>query len=467
MSEHYEAQIELPVSIENAFAYHDRPGALQRLIPPWENVRIEQQAGSLEPGSRVVLVTRIGVIPVRWVAEHTAYEPPQRFADRQVSGPFALWEHEHRFESSSGHENSRLIDSIAYRLPLGALGGVFGGGQALRTIEAMFAYRHRVTRDDLSLLEKYKLEPKTIAVSGASGLVGKNLCAMLRLLGHRVLRIVRRPEESEDTIAVWDQPSDAKRLGECDFVIHLAGKSIASGRWNESIKREIRDSRVVKTQKLAQTIADLDGDRPDLICASATGIFGDRGDEVLTEATPIADDFLASVAEEWEAACDPARQAGCRVVNARFGIVLDPNDGALQKCLLPAKFFGGALGNGKQYWSWIALDDVLGGLYHCMANEGLSGPVNFTSPQPLQNSQFAKTLAKVLSRVALFPAPAFALRLALGEMENGWLLASTRVEPRKLIDSGYSFRFQDLETFLRYALGKDKKPNQYGAPENR
>ena len=480
----YQASVSLPVSAETAFAYHERPGCLNRLIPPWESVTIERSDGSLRAGSRVVLKTRLMGFPLRWVAEHTVYEPPRRFCDRQVSGPFASWEHEHRFDESavglrdgsltaetagvepavSGGSASVLTDRIDYRLPGGPLGRWLGGGKALHTIEAMFAYRHRVTADDLSLATRYPLPARTVAVSGAGGLVGSSLCQLLTLLGHRVLRIVRGDAAADDEIPVWADPRlAAERLEGTDAVIHLAGKSIADQRWNDHVRAEIRDSRVVKTARLAEVLAGL-GDKPSvLISASATGIYGSRGDERLTEASPLGDDFLSGVAEEWEAACDAARQAGIRVVHPRFGVVLSPRGGALQKMLAPAKFCGGSLGSGKQWWSWIALDDVLGGLVHAMATESLAGPVNFVAPEPVTNREFASTLGRVLSRPAILPAPAMALRLALGEMADALLLASTRVDCDRLRDSGYLFRFPSLEPCLRYLLGKVRSPSEASA----
>jgi uncharacterized protein (TIGR01777 family) len=185
-------------------------------------------------------------------------------------------------------------------------------------------------------------------------------------------------------------------------------------------------------------------------------MYGNRGDEILNEDSAAGDDFLAKVCQEWESACDPAREAGIRVVHARLGLVLSPKDGALAKMLTPAKLMGGALGNGRHYWSWIALDDVVGGLVHAIHTNDLSGPVNFVSPQPLTNREFARTLGRVLGRPALFPAPATALRLALGEMADALLLSSTRVIPDRLMSTDYEFRFDSLTDALRYCLGKER-----------
>jgi uncharacterized protein (TIGR01777 family) len=292
-----------------------------------------------------------------------------------------------------------------------------------------------------------------IAVSGSSGLVGSQLESLLTLLGHDVRPIVRSASSEPREIAAWESETETAKFADVDAVVHLAGKSIADARWTESIKQEIRDSRVIKTRQLCESLAKLTKKPGVLVCASATGIYGDRGDEELNESSPTGDGFLADVAREWEEACRPAVEAGIRVVHARFGIVISPRGGALQKMLLPAKFAGGALGSGKQWWSWIALDDVIGAIYHAMSDDSLSGPVNFVSPQPLTNGDFALTLASVVGRPAVFPAPAVALRLALGEMADEMLLASARVIPRRLEQSGYRFRFTELEDCLRYSLG--------------
>ncbi|MAI34010.1 MAG: TIGR01777 family protein [Rhodopirellula sp.] len=452
----YVASSQLPVSVEDAFAYHERHGALQRLVPPWESVEVERTDNSLAVGSEVVLKTSVFGVPVRWVAQHTAYEPPRLFADTQLSGPFAKWCHDHRFEAVGEH--SSLTDQIEFDVPFGAIGSLFGGKAALGKIESMFAYRHRVTRDDLTLQAEHPLGVKRVAISGSTGLVGKQLGSMLTLLGHEVIPIVRKQKHESPSegkmIAAWS--GEAAKLADTDVVVHLAGKSIASGRWSDETKRQIRESRVQKTRSLCESLAKLETKPEVLICASATGIYGSRGNEWLDESSSSGDDFLADVAREWENACQPAIDAGIRVVDARFRWVLSPKGGALQKMLTPAKFAGGSLGNGRQWWSWIALDDVLGAIYHAIAKSSLSGPVNFVSSDPITNAGFAKTLGQVIGRPAIFPAPAFMLRAALGEMADALLLSSARVKPTKLTESGYQFRFNDLTQFLKYSLGRER-----------
>jgi len=449
----YVASSSLPVAFGEAFAYHERPGALQRLIPPWESVKIESSDNSLAIGSRVVLKTSLMGVPIKWIARHTGYDPPHSFADTQLSGPFASWDHRHVFQAVGSQ--SVLRDEVEFQLPLGSVGEALGSGIAMARIESMFAYRHRVTSDDLTLHADHPIARKQIAISGSSGLVGSQLGAMLTLLGHHVVPVVRKPTETPGAIAAWS--GEADQLSQIDVVVHLAGKSIASGRWSDEVKREIRESRVEKTRALCESLARLKRKPEVLICASAIGIYGNRENEWLDESSTMGEDFLSEVGRDWEAACQPAVEAGIRVVNARLGLVLSPHGGALRKMLLPAKFAGGALGNGKQWWSWIALDDVLGAIYHAMANPELSGPVNLVSQNPVTNRDFAKTLGRVIGRPAIFPAYAFMLRAAMGEMADALLLSSARVKPGKLTQSGYRFRFNDLTEFLRYSLGYERR----------
>ncbi len=294
-----------------------------------------------------------------------------------------------------------------------------------------------------------------ILISGSSGLIGSALRVALAEQGHEIIRLVRSKEAGG---AYWNPDSleiDASSLESIQAVIHLAGKNVASERWTESVKREIRDSRVRGTRLLAGTLAQMQTPPKVLITASAIGYYGDRGDEILTEDSPAGTGFLAEVCEEWERAVEPAREKGIRVVCLRLGTVLDPNEGALAKMLRPFRFgLGGIMGTGEQYWSWITLKDVVSAVIHCLQNEEINGPVNCTSPNPVTNREFTETLADTLSRPAFMPAPAFALILVLGEMAESLILSSVRVEPRKLLESGFHFRYPDLKGALMEMVGE-------------
>jgi uncharacterized protein len=292
-----------------------------------------------------------------------------------------------------------------------------------------------------------------ILLSGSSGLVGSALVFHFVSDGHQVFRLVRSPEE--DGI-VWDpkQPiSDRKALEGLDAVIHLAGESIAEGRWNEQKKREIRESRIQGTRHLSEALGSLNSPPKVMICASASGYYGDRGDEILREESHPGTGFLPDVCQEWEGATQLAADKGIRVVNTRFGIILSRKGGALPQMLTPFKFgAGGKIGSGRQYWSWIDLDDVVAAIEHCINKDDLQGPVNTCTPNPVRNAEFAHTVGHVLKRPAILPLPGFAARAVLGEMANALLLCSCRMEPAKLIASGYTFAYPDLESSLRHQL---------------
>lgn len=297
-----------------------------------------------------------------------------------------------------------------------------------------------------------------ILFSGSHGLVGAALIKSLEADGgHEIFRLVRHYPESPSQIE-WspDRYSIAlARIEGFDAVVHLAGESIAEGRWTDAKKKRIRESRVKGTRLLGDALANLTQPPKIMVSASAIGYYGNRGDEVLRESSAPGNDFLSEVCVEWEKATALAIEKGIRVVNTRFGIILDSNGGALAKMLPPFRMgIGGRIGSGKQWMSWIALDDVVGGLKFALTNEALNGPVNFVAPNPVTNSEFTKTLGKVLSRPTLFPIPAFGVRLAFGEMADALLLSSERVAPAMLEASGYEFQYSNLDKALVRAIAE-------------
>jgi uncharacterized protein (TIGR01777 family) len=302
------------------------------------------------------------------------------------------------------------------------------------------------------------LAGQSIVVTGASGLVGRRLTRELQQAGATVIAAVRRPVSDPAREIHWQPDAgriDTARLEGVDAVVHLAGENIAGGRWTEGFKQKIRDSRVKGTRLIAEAIAGARTKPKTLVCASAIGYYGDRGEETLSEASAPGSDFLAEVCREWEAACQPARNAGVRVVNVRIGVVLSPEGGALKQMLTPFKLgVGGKVGSGQQYMSWVALDDVAGAIVFLLAKPQAAGAVNLVSPQAVKNAEFTKTLGRVLKRPTIVPAPAFGLRLAFGEMADALLLSSTRVVPQGLTAAGYQFRQPELEAALRHLLAK-------------
>ena len=295
-----------------------------------------------------------------------------------------------------------------------------------------------------------------IAVTGSGGLVGSALVPLLTMGGHRVSRLVRKSPSGNDV--PWDPAEgvrDLSRLEGVDAVIHLAGESIAAGRWTPHRKEEIRRSRVEGTRRLCESLARLSRRPKVLVSASAIGFYGDRGGETLTEDSESGKDFLAEVCREWEAATEPASHAGIRVVHMRFGMILSPSGGALKKMLLPFRLgAGGRIGSGSQYVSWIAIDDAIGSIHHAVCTDSLKGAVNGVAPAPVTNAEFTRVLAQVLSRPAIFPLPAFAARIAFGEMADALLLAGARVMPTRLQASGYRFLYPELEGALKHLLGR-------------
>jgi uncharacterized protein (TIGR01777 family) len=297
--------------------------------------------------------------------------------------------------------------------------------------------------------------PLRIAITGATGFIGSHLAPTLRAEGHTVVPVSRKPLPNG---IQWNPDRgelDPAPFEGIDVVIHLAGEGIADKRWSEDRKRAIRESRTGPTALLAKTLASLDRPPRVLISMSAVGIYGDRGDEVLTEASPLGNDFLAQACIAWEAAGDAARAAGIRVVHPRMGIVLSPDGSALAKMLPVFRLgIGGRLGSGRQWLSWVAIDDAMRGLRHCALHEELSGPVNLTSPQPSTNADFTRILATVLRRPAVIPVPTFALKLLFGEMAEGTVLASQRTLPARLADAGFQFRFAAMDMALRHLLAR-------------
>ncbi|WP_233576196.1 TIGR01777 family oxidoreductase [Saccharopolyspora rhizosphaerae] len=431
--------------IEEVFAWHGRPGAITRLTPPWQPVRVVAEASSLRDGHAVLGFPG----GLRWVAAHQpdAYDPPHQFEDVLESRPLARvlrWRHTHRFAEVDG-DRTRVEDSVATPVPR-------------RALRAMFRYRHAQLADDLTAHARARSwtdRALTVAVTGSNGLVGKAVTALLSTGGHRVLRLVRRaaraPEERR-----WD-PLDpaADLLRGVDAVIHLAGEPIA-GRFTHAHEVAIRDSRVEPTRLLAQRAATSPDGPTAFVSASAIGIYGpDRGDEPLTEDSERGEGFLADVVAEWEAATAPAEQAGLRCVRVRTGIVQSPQGGTL-RLLYPlfAAGAGGRLGDGTHWLSWIGIDDLADIYLRAVCDQATSGPINAVAPRPVRNQRYTRTLASVLHRPAVLPVPALAPRLLLGRRGADELaLADQNVRPARLLAQEHVFRHPELDSALRHVLG--------------
>lgn len=295
---------------------------------------------------------------------------------------------------------------------------------------------------------------QTVAITGASGMVGTALGMTLRQAGHKSLSITRKASSSDSIL--WDPATglkDTSRLKDVDTIVHLAGENIAAGRWTTALKDRIRRSRVEGTRSLVKSIAAVQQRPKTLVCASAIGYYGERGETILDEDAVAGTGFLADVCREWEHEARAASDLGLRVVTVRIGVVLSPKGGALAKMLMPFKLgVGGIIGSGKQYWSWIGLHDLVRIIAYCVENESVNGAVNGVSPNPMTNYDFTKGVGRALHRPTIFPLPAFVAKLVLGEMANDLLLSSTRVIPKKLQDHGFQFDYPELVGCLEHEL---------------
>jgi uncharacterized protein len=449
----YESQIS--ASADDLLAWHARPGAFERLTPDWAHTRVIESSGSIYPGDWKKIRVAMGPTHFDWVVEHERLDGTG-FRDVQRTGPFKSWRHDHHFRDV-GPGASLLEDRIDYALPLGKIGALVADTRTRRTLDNLFWFRHTRTRNDLARHHRSMASaPLRIAITGSTGLVGSQLVSFLRAGGHTVLPIVRKLTGAPDEIH-WNPQTgdiDATGLEGVDAVIHLAGASIADGRWTQVQKHRIEESRVSGTSLLAETLAKLSRPPKVFVSASAVGFYGDRGESIITENMLQGDGFLSGVCAAWEGAADAAREAGIRVVHPRLGIVLAGGGGMLSK-LLPLFRIGGGgrLSDGGQFMSWVALDDLLGILLESVTNERISGPVNAVSPNPVTNRDFTEILARVVHRPAIVPAPAPFLRIALGQMADELLLASQRAVPQCLAREGFAFDFPSLEDALRFELG--------------
>ena len=443
---------------EEVFSWHERPGALERLTPPWANVDVEHKDPGVRDGATVVLRVHQGPASFRWELRHRDYQSNRQFRDEQVSGPLKSWLHTHRFEPRP-EGGTALEDVIELEAPLGLpVGPTWVKGE----LDRLFTFRYRRLATDMARHGAHAGKPRlTVAITGASGLVGSALCHFLTTGGHRVIRLVRTREGLKEGEAYWNPHTgdvDRDALAQADAVVHLAGASIAGGRWTDERKKVLLESRVKGTDLIARTLAGLGGSGPRvLVSASAVGYYGNRNDERLDEKSAPGGGFLAEVVKQWEAATAPAGRAGVRVVRLRTGVVISPAGGALGQMLLPFKMgVGGRLGSGRQYFSWVDLDDLVGIILHALYTPGLEGAVNATAPNPVTNASFTDALGRTLGRPTVLPVPALAVKAAFGQLGEEALLWGQRVLPTKLEGSGFHFFYEGVEESLRFQLGRQK-----------
>jgi uncharacterized protein len=446
----------MPVSADDLYEWQARPSTFERLIPPWQRLRVVERPQALVNGARLELLYRGGPVKGRWVAEYTGVVRGRQFVDRQVQGPFGVWEHTHRFVPR-GEGQSELIDHVEYELPLGRLSGGLGSARITAGLQRIFRLRHARTRGDLERHGAWKTRaPLKVAIGGATGMIGSHLATYLAGAGHEVVRLVRRPAVEPDEVS-WDPAAgriDPSQLAGVGAVVNLSGVSTA-GLWTAARRRAILASRMQATTTLVNAMTQMETPPSVFVSASAVGAYGSRGDEEITERSSLGGGFLADVCREWEAAASKGAAAGMRVVTPRFGIVMSAAGGALAKMLPAFKAgLGVRIGDGRQWWSWVELDDLLSALEWVLHDAELSGAVNISTPRPVSNVDFTRTLGYVLHRPAGLVAPRSVVALGLGGLGEEMFLASQRAVPARLEARGFRFSYPDLEAALRFELGR-------------
>lgn len=443
-------------SAEELYDWHTRPGALERLLPPWENTEIIKSSGGLAPGTEVDLKLKLGPFPISFQARHMQAVPSKMFRDRQVKGPFAKWSHSHFFQQRD--HATALLDKVIYRIPFQNLLPQFISRYVDKNLQRMFIYRTEQLINDIQLHKTLASPPLRILISGASGSLGRDLVPLLTTGGHKVWTLVRRPPIQEKNEIFWDPDAGilhSKDIPDIDGVIHLAGEYIGLNRWTDKSKNAVIKSRIKGTNLISSVIANMEKIPKVFLCASAVGYYGDCGTAMVDETSAPGSDFISEVCSTWENATKAAQEANIRTVFLRLGVGLTPKSGALRRILTTSPFgMHRYFGSGEQYISWISNEDIISAMLHTLVTPSLSGPLNIAAPCPVTNFELMNTLAKVTGRPLLFPIPAWPLKLIYGQMASEILLSGCRVSSEKLTRSGFTFRHPDLETALRFMLGR-------------
>lgn len=445
-----------PCTAEELYHFHSRPGALERLLPPWDGSEVVWKKGTLAPGGKVLMKLRQGPISFHWEAHHIAETPGLVFQDIQHKGPFARFAHVHKFSDTA--EGALLEDEIEFALPFQNVLPPFANNQVVQMLTRIFSYREHTIREDLQLHARCSTKPLCILISGASGVLGNVLVPLLTTGGHKVFRLVRRPPVPQKNEIFWDPQNgilDLSTVPHLDGVIHLAGEYIGLGRWTDEKKRSVIESRTKGTTLLANTIASLKNRPKVFLSASAVGYYGDCGEQHVTEMHPPGNDFISEVCSLWEEAASAASDSGIRTVLMRLGVGLTPRGGALQRLLAtkPVGFFN-RFGEGNQYISWMSIDDMVSAMLHCLSTPTLAGPVNIAAPNPVSNRMLLNALATTSSRPQALHIPSGLLKVLYGQMATEILLSGCRVSTEKLEKSGFRFRHPSIADTLNILLGK-------------
>lgn len=426
------------------------------------------QKGGINNGAISVFRINVGPITFKWVAKHFGYIHNLQFQDKMIKGPFKKWVHTHSF-ISQGQNQCIIEDKIEYMPRFGKIGSKILQKRMQNYLNQLFLYRSRILVNDLFLEKITQEKGKRILISGSHGLIGSSLIPLLTSIGrHKISRLVRKvknnnmdllPETNkEDKKTIFWDPQynklDPYELEGFDIIIHLAGENIF-GRWTDTKKQRIFDSRVGSTKLLSESLTKLSHPPSLLICASAIGYYGGRPNEYLTEDSNPGKGFLSEVCQKWEKATKEATEIGIRVVNTRFGVVLTPKGGILQKLLSPFKLgLGITIGNKDQYISWVSIEDVIKSIFYSITNTSIKGPINIVSPNPVTNLEFSDILKKIFNPKLSMSISQNIPKLIFGEMSKEVLSTNTYVIPKKLVSTDYKFFSSELEDSLRFLLGK-------------
>lgn len=426
------------------------------------------QKGGINNGAISVFRINVGPITFKWVAKHFGYIHNLQFQDKMIKGPFKKWVHTHSF-ISQGQNQCIIEDKIEYMPRFGKIGSKILQKRMQNYLNQLFLYRSRILVNDLFLEKITQEKGKRILISGSHGLIGSSLIPLLTSIGrHKISRLVRKvnnnnmdllPETNkEDKKTIFWDPQynklDPYELEGFDIIIHLAGENIF-GRWTDTKKQRIFDSRVGSTKLLSESLTKLSHPPSLLICASAIGYYGDRPNEYLAEDSNPGKGFLSEVCQKWEKATKEATEIGIRVVNTRFGVVLTPKGGILQKLLSPFKLgLGITIGNKDQYISWVSIEDVIKSIFYSITNTSIKGPINIVSPNPVTNLEFSDILKKIFNPKLSMSISQNIPKLIFGEMSKEVLSTNTYVIPKKLVSTDYKFFSSELEDSLRFLLGK-------------
>jgi uncharacterized protein len=441
---------------EEIYRWHIRPGAFFRLLPPWEPISVKEYPGQINENSIARLRFNLLKVPVSWDLRHENFVENREFTDVQVQGPFRYYKHRHLFSAQA--KGTEVTEEIQYKLPFRFLAGKLAEAYTQKRLQKTFTFRESILREDLGLHQKYFPQTKLkILLAGAGGTLGSELLHFFNTGGHSVYRLVRGNTDQPNTI-YWNplnQDLDPAPLEGFDVVINLSGEPLAGVRWDAIQKNRIRDSRIRSTELLTSVLTTLKYPPQVFINASATGFYGDRGDEKLLEESAPGEGFLADVCKEWEFAANEASVRGIRTISMRLGAVITGKGGMLPRLLTPFTMgLGGKMGSGTQLLSWLHIQDFLGAVCHVIAHPEIQGPVNFTSPHALTNSEFTELMGLILHRPTLATVPGALLKTLVGEMAEEVLLTGALVYPEKLLSTGYEFMYGQMEAALGRELGK-------------